>query len=388
VISTIGNTRNAEELGWIDLSVGNPSYDPPQEAKDAANRALADGRNEYLPPRGLVGLRQALTVKLHEQNCIPANMDDVVITTGASLGLFAAMSALCQPGDRILIPDPCFPLYRLIAQTQRLRPVYYPMRADSEYQPDWDVIAQALPNVRILLWNSPSNPLGAIATKESLSRLAELLEVNPEVYLVSDEVYENLVFSGVHLSPATAFCSLADRIFSVFSFSKTYAMAGWRIGYVHAPSIWAGKLEKVQWAAGMSPPTIAQYAAVAALQAPHSYHEQILGFLRHNRAEAVACLRQWQLPCCDPQGAFFVWVNIRSSGLNSITFAARCSEECRVVVSPGAHFSTSADHHVRLCIAVDTGRLIEGLDRIGRWVHRLSEYSTEKCTNPPLLTED
>lgn len=355
----------------INLSLGEPCYEPPEEARNAAAYALLQGGNGYLSPGGLPELRVALAQKLRDQNGIAATTNQVNVTVGASLGLFSTIAVLCRPGDGVLIPDPCFPLYRLMLKTQRLAPLPYLLKPKDGYAPDWNSLEDQAKAARVLLWNFPSNPLGVIARAAWLSRLYGLLDKYPHLHLISDEVYEDLLFRGDHCSPAARAGELAQRIISIFSFSKSYGMTGWRVGYVHAMDTLAGRIEKAHWGAAMSVPTIAQHAAVAALQAPPSYHQEVHRFLRHNRTVALDRLRKWKMPCSEPQAGFFLWVNISSSGLDSVTFAERCGEECGVLVSPGVFFSPNATHYVRLCFAVETKALAEGLDVIGSWVNAL-----------------
>lgn len=367
----VRSDSSEQRLDPIDLSLGNPSYDPPEQAKAAAAYTILHGGNGYAAPGGLPTLRAALARKLQDQNRISATADQVLITSGASLGLFATMAVLCEPGDGVLIPAPGFPLYRLMAKMQRLQPLHYTLQADANYEPDWASLAALAPQARLLIWNFPSNPLGTVARPEWLPRLYRLLATQPHLYLISDEVYEDLIFTGAHSSPAASAGPLADRLFSIFSFSKSYGMAGWRVGYVHAPGAWAPHVEQAHWGAAMSASTVAQHAAVGALQAPPIYGKKILAFLSHNRAQVLPRLRQWELPYQEPEGGFFAWVNIQRSGLDSLIFASRCAEECGVLVSPGIYFSPTADDYIRLCFAVDTSVLAQGLDRIGRWVRDL-----------------
>jgi len=371
MVAPVGSGSSEGRLDYIDLSLGDPCYGPPDQAKAAAAAAILYGGNGYLAPGGLPTLRSALALKLQNQNKISATADQVVITVGASLGLFATLAVLCQPQDGVLIPDPGFPLYRLMTEIQRLKLLRYRLQADANYEPNWDSLAELASQACVLVWNFPSNPLGTVARPEWLPRLHSLLATHPRLYLISDEVYEDLLFTHAHSSPAASAGPLAERCLSIFSFSKSYGMTGWRVGYVHAPGGWAAHIEKTHWGAAMSAPTIAQRAALVALQAPTAYREKILAFLSHNRAEALARLRRWTLPCREPEGGFFVWVNINRSGLDSLTFAARCAEECRVLVSPGIYFILTTNEYIRLSFAVDTPVLAEGLDRIGCWVSNL-----------------
>jgi aspartate aminotransferase len=363
----------------INLSLGEPCFEPPKEARSAAAAALLQGSNGYLPPGGLPELRIALAQKLRDQNGIAADPNQVVVTVGASLGLFTTIAVLCQPGAGVLIPDPCFPLYKLMLETQRLCPLRYPLRADRNYEPDWDALESQASACSALIWNFPSNPLGVVARPSWLSRLNSLLKNHPHLHLISDEVYEDLLFAGKHHSPAATADPLAERVFSVFSFSKSYAMTGWRVGYVHAPGQWAARIEQAHWGAAMSTPTIAQCAAVAALRAAPSYREETLGFLKSNRAIALAKLRKWGLSCTKPEAGLFVWINVSRYGMDSLTFAKRCEEECGVIVSPGVYFSPNAINHIRLCFAVDSKALVEGIDRLGGWLDRLYRSRERKA---------
>ncbi len=355
----------------INLSLGEPCYEPPEEARNAAAYVLLRGGNGYLPPGGLPELRDALAQKLRDRNGIAATTNQVNVTVGASLGLSSAIAVLCQPKDGVLIPDPCFPLYRLMLQTQRLTPLNYLLKENDGYEPDWDSLEAQAKAARVLVWNFPSNPLGTVARQAWLRRLYDLLERHPQLHLISDEVYEDLLFTGNHCSPAATSDNLAERIISIFSFSKGYGMTGWRVGYVHASDPLAARITKAHWGAAMSVSTIAQHAAVAALQAPSTYHEEVHRFLRHNRSVALDGLRKWKLPCSEPEAGFFVWINVSCCGLDSLTFTERCEEECGVRVCPGSDFSPNSTDYIRLCFAVDTQALTQGIELLGSWVNDL-----------------
>lgn len=358
--------------GTIDLSIGDPGYEPPDEARAVAVRAIGRGLGGYAPVGGLTRLRRALAGKLVDRNGIMASPEEVVITSGASLGIFATLATLCRPGDRILVPDPCFPLYRLAAATLNLRAVSYPLagRADG-HQPDWAALAELIPGARMLLWNYPSNPLGAPPRTEWSPRLFDLLATAPELMVLSDEVYEDLCLDGEHVSLAAGAGELADRIVSLFSFSKGYGMAAWRVGYLHAPAELAARVARAQWAATMSTSTVGQHAALAALSAPPTYLAQRRAFLRDNRDLAVCRLRAVGLGCDSPAGGFFAWVDIAESGLSAPEFTQRCAEDTGVLLSPGDDFGAAGRGHIRLNYAVSRERLDAGLTALCGWVTRL-----------------
>ena len=365
------DTRRPGPVRLVDLSLGDPGYEPPEQAKAAAVSALGGGIGGYAPQGGFPWLRLALAAKLRESNNIAGDPDNIVVTSGASHGLFAALSAVCRPGDRVLVPDPGFPLYRLAASILGLNAVGYPLAEASGYEPDWEALDELLPGARVLIWNFPSNPLGVVAPRAWHARILDMLGRHAEVVMLSDEVYESLCFSGAHFSPAACESGPADRIISIFSFSKSHAMTGWRVGYLHASRELAATIARHHWGVSMSTPTVAQVAALAALRAPCAYLEGLRAFLLRNRDEAVRRLTAAGYACQPPNAGFFLWVDIERSGLDASTFTKRCAHEAGTLVSPGTDFSPAARHRIRLSYALSRHRLSEGLDRLIAWQDNL-----------------
>lgn len=359
----------------IDLSIGDPGYEPPREVQALAVQAIARGLGGYAPRGGMHRLRSALAERFTTRDGIPATADQVVVTTGASLGIFATLSALCHAGDTVLVPDPCFPQYRLAAVTLGLRVRAYPLAGPEEgCRPDWAALEELAPNARLLMWNYPSNPLGAVADVAWFDRLFALIERLPELVVVDDEVYQDLCLDGQHAGLAAAAPQpAADRIVSAFSFSKSYGMAAWRVGYLHTRADLAARIARAHWGATMSTGTAAQLGALAALKAPDSYLEERRAFLRTNRDLAVSRLRECGLTCPIPAAGFFVWVDIGQYGMDSVTFEERCAAEAGVLVSAGADFGPSGSDRVRINYAVPTERLAEALDRVSAWTATLGE---------------
>lgn len=352
----------------IDLSLGDPGYDPPQEAKLAVARGLAAGNERYAPPGGMPRLRAACADKLRTRNGIDARPDEVVVTTGASLGLFCALAASCSPGDIVLVPDPGFPLYLLMAETLRLRPRRYVLQEDACFEPDWDDLAEVASAARVLIWNSPSNPLGTVARQDWVDRLRELLARNPDLVLLSDEVYEDTCLDSGHISPRATADRLGDRIVSLFSFSKSYAMTGWRVGYLHAPADQASRLTRIHWGVSMSTPSASQRAALAALEAGDDYLAGVREHLRLARAQALDWARRRDFPVPLPEGGFFLWPDVSSSGLDAGRFCDDAISECGVLMAPGTDFSPAAASRVRLSFAASHDDLREALTRLDSWL--------------------
>lgn len=352
----------------IDLSLGDPGYPPPPEAKVAVARCLALGNDGYAPPGGLPRLRAACAAKLGARNGIDARPDEVVVTTGASLGLFCTLAACCSPGDALLVPDPGFPLYLLMAQTLGLRTLRYTLREEAGFEPDWHDLAKLAPTARVLIWNSPSNPVGAVARQDWIERLRHLMTSNPGLVLVSDEVYEDACLDGEHISPRAGADRLSGRIVSLFSFSKSYAMTGWRVGYLHTTADQARRLTRIHWGVSMSTPSASQRAALAALQADGDYLGATRDHLRIARAQALAWARRRDFPVPVPQGGFFLWPDISSCGLDAERFCDAASDQCKVVISPGTDFSPAAESRIRLSFAASHDDLAEALTRLDTWL--------------------
>jgi aspartate aminotransferase len=351
---------------FVDMSLGDPGYSPPREALAAVAAFLRTESRGYAPRGGFRWLREALAEKLRKQNVIDASADEVVVTTGASHGIFAVLAALCQPGDTIIIPDPGFPHYRLAARILGLSVQSYSLDADRGNEPDWDAIERSSAQARVLIWNFPSNPLG-VDNPQWNAKVLELIGGHPGLFLLSDEVYEDLIFAGDHQSPAAVAGPNADRIASVFSFSKSYAMTGWRVGYVHARPDLGAAIARCHWGVSMSTPTVAQVAALAALHAPPSYLLEYRAFLTRNRDIAVQQLNSAGYRCSPPTGGFFLWTDISGTQLGAAAFAERSARELKVLVSPGTDFSPSATDRVRLSFALSETQLRDGLERLCRW---------------------
>lgn len=362
--------RQESDLALIDLSLGDPCYGPPREAKRAGARAMLDDTGGYVAPAGLPELRSALAAKLRRRNAIPATDREVVVTVGASLGLYATLAVLCKPGDGVLVPDPGFPGFRLQLETQRLRCLPYRLVAERDHEPDWDSLRAQADEAKLLIWNFPSNPLGTVARPTWIARLHQLLADHRQLRLVSDEVYEDLVFSGSHASPAGGAQSLRERCCSLFSFSKSYGMSGWRLGYVHAPEPIAPLIARAQWGMTMSVSYPAQRAGLTALDSPADYHDEVRQFLAGNVTGALATLGRYGFEAEWPDAGLFLWLDIRTTGLNAEAFAAGCAEECKVLLMPGTYFGAGGEGFVRISIATPRVELLVGLERIGRWAGR------------------
>jgi aspartate/methionine/tyrosine aminotransferase len=317
---------------------------------------------KYTLSRGLPSLREALAAKLATRNGITAGVDEIVVTPGATTALLAAVLAWVQPGEAVLIPDPGWPTFAMAVHLAGARPLRYPLRADAGYEPDLDALRALAPQARALIVNSPSNPTGAVYRRATVESLVELAQRH-ELLMISDEVYEDLIFEGEHVSPAAYD---ADRVITTFSFSKGYAMTGWRIGYAAGPRSLVEPMVHVQEAVVACPSEIAQRAALAALEGPQ-------GTVAHMRA---SYRRRWQLVrsrlrdagmlTSEPHGTFYALLDVRAIGEDTYRVARELLLEHRVGVAPGETFGPGGRGLVRISLASSASDLAEGVERIVR----------------------
>jgi aspartate aminotransferase len=346
----------------LHLEIGEPDYPTPPHVVEAAMAGVRDGHVKYTLSRGLGELRESIVTKLRDQNAIATSPDEVVVTTGGTTAVFEAMLVLLQPGDGVLVPDPGWPSFEMIVTLLRGRPLRYRLQADADYEPDLEQIEHLARDARVLIVNTPSNPTGAVFGRDTLERLLAIAERH-KLVVISDEVYEDIVFDGKHASLASLGAEVP--VISVFSFSKGYAMTGWRIGYVTAPQPLADGIVKAQEAVVACPASVAQYAALAALSGPQDCLDEMRQGYRARRDLAVERLRAEGLLLAQPHGTFYAMADVSRSGLDSYSFARRLLLEKSVAVAPGATFGDEATHAVRLSLASPTAMIVDGISRIG-----------------------
>lgn len=356
-----------DRASLIDLSLGAPIY---PQVIDLATVLDDRSISGYAPMGGLPALRSAVAQRLRDQRGVGADPADVVMTAGASGGLFASLIRLTKPGQGIAIPDPGFPLYRLAASSLGLKVLTYRLVAGGDgFTPDFDELAAAAKQATVLLWNFPSNPLGTAAEPGWIDRLLAVLAESSGLTVICDDVYSDIVYDGAHVPAAAAAPpELLPRLWSLYSFSKSDGLAGWRVGYVHAPGGSAGEVARIAWGMTMSVSTASQLVALAALATPAGERAARLRRLRASRDLAVTALRQAGLPAMTPPAGLFCWPDISATGLSPDDFVARAARECGVLLSPGTDFSPAATDRVRLSFAGEPALLSDALARLGGWV--------------------
>jgi aspartate/methionine/tyrosine aminotransferase len=353
--------------GVLHLEIGEPDFPTPAHVVEAGARALAEGYTKYTVNRGLPELRDAIRVKLAERNGIEASLEQIVVTTGGVSALMETLIALVEPGEGILIPDPAWPNYEMMASALNATPLRYPLERSADFEPDLDALATLAGRARakVIVINSPGNPTGAVWSRETIERVLEIAREH-DLYLVSDEVYEEIVFEGTHVSPAT----LDDegRVITVFSASKTYAMTGWRLGYLVASAELAELISKVQEPVVSCAAAVSQKAFEAALTGPQDCVVQMREAYRSRRDLTVEAIRESGLFVTEPRGAFYIFADIGRATEDTYAFARWLVVEHGVAVAPGETFGSRAVGLVRLSLAAASETLDEGVARLAHGV--------------------
>jgi aspartate/methionine/tyrosine aminotransferase len=349
----------------LNLGVGDPNFVTPPHIVEAAAQAGRDGFTKYTPSDGFASLRELLAAKVRERNGLDVDVEQVVVTSGGCGGLFTSLLVLLDPGDEILLPDPGWANYPPMAHVLNARHVFYPLDPAAGWAPDLDAL-EALVGARskVIVVNSPGNPTGAVYDSGVLQGVLELA-ARKDLWVISDECYDEIVFEGEHVSAATV--GETDRILTVFTFSKSYAMTGWRLGYVVAPPDVASVISKAQEPVVGNASSISQKAGEAALTGPQTCVHEMRDAYRERRDLAMAILDEAGVAYVRPRGAFYLMADVSPTGA-SLPFATRLLQEDHVSVVPGSAFGPRGEGWVRVSLCVDPDVLREGVGRLARAV--------------------
>ncbi|MFQ6042133.1 MAG: pyridoxal phosphate-dependent aminotransferase [Candidatus Poribacteria bacterium] len=362
-IRRIMDNATAEDI--LHLEVGQPNFRTPEHIIKAGCDAATDeaGRyTRYTPNMGYFSLREAIVEKLKRENGINAKVNNILVTPGASYGIAISLSVLLNQGDEALVPDPGYVNFSMLAPQYGGVVVRYPTEESEEFKPNINAIADRVtPQTKVVVLNSPSNPTGAVCTEEFIEDLMNLAR-EKNLYILSDETYEHIIFEGKHISVGRF--DTEGRVMSLFSFSKSYSMTGWRIGYVVASDEISEVLEKQQEFYASCAPSISQKAAEAALNNPNDCIKGMVEAYRRRRDIVIDILKKHELFSYTPHGAFYILINITKTGMDADGFADRLLKEQRVAVAPGTTFGEIGGRYIRVSMAVDEKVLAEGLERI------------------------
>jgi aspartate aminotransferase len=373
----VSRIREIMELAWgdseaIHLEVGEPDFPTPEHVVEAAYVAAKAGRTRYAPNAGLPELREALADKVTRRNGYEARPDQVVVTQGGIQALYLVLRALLEPGDEVLLPNPAWPNFRMIAHLLGARVLSYPLVAEGGFLPRLEDLERLVtPRTRAILVNSPSNPLGTVLPRELVEVLLAFAR-RRGLWFISDEVYDEIVFDEDFVS-AGSVADPSDRLVSIYSFSKVYAMTGWRVGYLVAPSDMAKLLTGMQEPIISCVNTPAQMAALAAVTGPQDVVRKMREAYRARRDDLLGILDHGGLPSSRPSGAFYDWTEVSKADMPSMDFARSLIEREHVAVAPGSAFGELGEGYVRLSLASSREDLLDGASRLVRFVHLMGE---------------
>ena len=346
----------------IRLEMGEPQFATPEHICDAAARAARDGFTKYTVSQGLLSLREAMSAKLARVNGLDVPPDRLVATNGALSGLFTTCLALLAPGDEMLIPDPGWPNWEMMIIAAGGRAVRYPTPRENGFLPRPEAMdALVTPRTRAIIINSPSNPTGTVMPAALIEAMVEFAGRH-DLWVISDECYDECVFDGEHVS--TARFDTDGRVISLFSCSKTYAMTGWRVGYAAVPQSSIDVIAKLQQPVLGNICSIAQKAAEAAFEGPQDCVGEMRDYYRARRDQAVAMLADAGLPVDAPGGAFYAMVDVSAANPDATAFALDLLYHHRVAVAPGETFGPGGAGLVRVALCASEAAIAEGLGRL------------------------
>lgn len=353
------------------FGAGEPDFDTPEHIKEAAAKALKEGKTKYAPNDGIMELRVAIAEKLASENKLSYKPEQVLVSNGAKHSLYNIFMALCNDGDEVIIPSPYWLSYPEMVRMAGGKPVFVRGHEANGLKILPDQLEAAItPRTKALILNSPSNPTGMVYTRKELLALAETA-VRHGLYIVSDEIYERMVYDGVE---AVSVGSLSPEIFkrtiTVNGFSKPYAMTGWRLGYYAGPMEIVKAGSALQSHSTSAPNTFAQYGAVAALRGSQDcVRKMVEAFDQRRQYLHKRLVSIPGITCVKPAGAFYVFPNVASFGIQSIRFAELLLEKEKMAVVPGLPFG--ADENIRLSYACAMSNIEEGMLRLERFVATL-----------------
>ena len=354
----------------ISLGVGEPDFSTPWRIREAAIHSLEKGHTHYSSNYGLMELREKISDDLNDRYGVAYEAaDQVLVTVGVSEALDLAMRALLEPGDEVIVPEPTYVSHVPCILLAGGIPVPVPTTEEEDFKVRAsDIEARLTPRTKGILLGYPNNPTGAVLERRDLEAIADVIR-GRDLWVVSDEVYDRLVYEHEHVCFASL-KGMQDRTIHLGGFSKGFAMTGWRVGYAAAQPHVIEAMMKIHQYTMLCAPTMSQMAALEALTTGQDEVEEMVAQYDHRRRLMVTGLNRIGMPCFMPKGAFYAFPSVKATGLTSEEFAEQLLKEERVAVVPGSAFGLSGEGHVRCCYAVSVGEIEEALQRIGRFVKR------------------
>jgi aspartate aminotransferase len=370
-IDSKAKQMKADGLDVVGFGAGEPDFDTPQHIKDAAAKALAAGFTKYTPSSGIPELRQAVADKFKRDQGLTYKPSQIIISCGGKHSCYNVILATCQEGDEVMIPAPYWLSYPEMVKLAGATSVILPTTDKTEFKVTPDQLRAAItPKTRLFILNSPSNPTGSVYTRAEIKALGDIC-VEKEVLIMSDEIYEKLLYDGAeHVSVATFSPRHQEHTIIVHGLAKAYSMTGWRLGFLAAPEPIARAIDAIQSHSTSNPTSFAQKGGVAALNGPQDHLKAWLAEYAKRRSFAHQKLNDIPgVTCVNAKGAFYLFPNISATGLRSTDFCAKLLEQEKVAAVPGIAFG--ADNYIRISYATSLANIEKGLDRMEQFCKSL-----------------
>src|SRR6266446_52305 len=371
-IDSKAKQMKADGQDVVGFGAGEPDFDTPQHIKDAAAKALADGFTKYTPSSGIPELRQAIADKFKRENGLAYKPSQIIVSCGGKHSCYNVILATCEEGDEVIIPAPYWLSYPEMVKLASATPVILETSDKTEFKVTPEQLRAAITQrTRLFILNSPSNPTGSLYTRAEIKALGDIC-VEKNVLIMSDEIYEKLVYDGAeHTSVASFSQAHYEHTVIVHGFAKAYSMTGWRLGYLAAPEPIAKAIDAIQSHSTSNPTSFAQKGAVAAINGPQDHLKTWLAEYAKRRSFAHQKLNSIPgLSCVNAKGAFYLFPNISKLGLNSTEFCARLLETEKVAAVPGIAFGS--DDYLRISYATSLANIEKGLERLERFAKTLA----------------
>lgn len=356
----------------ISLSIGEPDFVTPWNVREAGIYSLEKGNTHYSPNQGFIELREAIAAFMKRKYHLTYQpRTQVLVTVGGSEAIDLAMRALINPGDEVIVPEPCFVAYKSCVMLAGGVPVTISTRQEDDFKLLPEDLEKAItPRTKLIVLGYPNNPTGAVMSKQELQKIADVLR-GKDILILSDEIYAELTYPPQHHCSIATLDDLQDRTIVVNGFSKAFAMTGWRLGYAVGPEPLIAAMNKIHQYAIMSSPTTAQDAAVEALNNGEAAIEEMRGEYNRRRRFVIDACRKAGLPSFEPLGAFYAFPDIRPTGLDSTTFCETFLKEEKVAIVPGNAFGACGEGYVRISYA-------SSMDNIREAMARLTAFATRR----------
>ena len=358
----------------LHFEIGRPDFDTPEYIKRAAEEALADGKVHYTSNFGLMELRQAIADKLKRENNVDYTASEVLVTVGLSEAVFAVLATILEEGDEILVPDPVWLNYINVPNLLGAKAVTYGLTEETGFQMNLEEVkAKITPKTRAIVIITPNNPTGGVLSEDVLKELAEIA-VSNDLMVISDEVYERLVYDGAKHISIASLPGMKERTFTMNGMSKAYAMDGWRLGYVAAPEEYILAMNKFHQHNTTCAPNFVQVAAIAALNEEGDEVKEMVKEYQRRRDYAVKAINEIPgLHCECPKGAFYIFINCKSLNMKSADLSAYLLEEAKIALVPGDVFGPGGEGYLRMSFANSYENVVEGCAQLKKAVALLQQ---------------